>query len=322
MNESLKILNLEPDGYSSAAKCVLESLGIVDNGPFDQKTLSATIADYDILIVRLAHRIDANMLASATRLKIIVTATTGLNHIDMEAAARYGIHVLSLRGETKFLKNVHATAEHAWAMLLSLVRQIQPATEHVLEGGWERDRFRARELNEKTLGIIGFGRLGRIVARYGVAFGMRVLAYDRNDSIQYPKYLKRVDMDALITSSDVISLHASDSLDNRSLISYPQFAKMKAGAILINTARPGLVDEYALLHFLQSNHIGGAALDGLRNEYENTDSSSQLIDYAARHKNLMITPHVGGCTFESMERTELFMAHKLLDYVRQRKIPL
>lgn len=317
MKTNPRILNLEPEGYSSKARAVLQRIGQVDDGPLNRAQLLERIGGFDVLIVRLGHRIDAQVMASAQRLKIIVTATTGLNHIDMDEAQCRGIKVLSLQGERAFLDTIHATAEHTWALLLALLRKLPHAHQHVHSGGWDRDLFKGRELHGRTLGIIGLGRLGTKVAEYGTAFGMRVVGYDINRVPARPSNLEPMDLDKVLSLSDVISLHVNYTLENHAMIGRKELSLMQPGTVLINTSRGDLVDEKALLEALGSGHLGGAALDVLCGEYAGWDASEGMLEYARRHDNLIVTPHLAGCTFESMEKTEMFMAKKLVAHLRK-----
>ena len=310
--KDLRILNLEPHGYSLKARSLLESLGQVDDGPLDRSALLERIKYYDVLLVRLGHKIDAAVLAAAPRLRTIVTATTGLNHIAVDEAANRGIMVLSLAGAKEFLESVYATAEHTWALLLALTRNIPQAIGHVLSGGWERDEFKGVELHGRTLGIIGLGRLGLKVASYGMAFGMKVIGYDMKKAAGFLEGAAMVGWEQVLSKSDVISIHANYTPENQGMIGRAEIFAMKKGAFLINTARGELIDEDAVLKGLVSGHLGGAALDVLCGENTGWEKSARLLDYARKKGNLIITPHIGGCTFESMEKTELFMADKLL----------
>lgn len=311
----MKILNIEPLGYSPTARSVLESFAWVDDGPLDRSKLLEKIKHYDCIIVRLGHRIDADVLQAAPRLKTIVTATTGLNHIDLEEARKRGIEILSLAGERQFLDNIFGTAEHTWAMLLSLFRKIPQARSHVIDGGWDRDRFRGHELSGRTLGIIGLGRLGTRVALYGIAFGMQVLTCDIRQPATIPEDIRFTDMDEVLSESDVISVHVNYTPGKPAIIGTDELHRMKQGAVLVNTSRGELIDETALLDELGSGRLAGAALDVLIGENSPQFSSNPLIAYAKNHPNVIITPHIGGCTFESMEKTEIFMAEKLRNYI-------
>jgi D-3-phosphoglycerate dehydrogenase / 2-oxoglutarate reductase len=311
----LNILNLEPENYSPDARGVLETLGQVTNGPFTRQQLLECLPEFDILIVRLSHQIDREVLTFGSRLKAIVTASTGLDHIDEEYAAQRGIAVLSLRGEVEFMRTVPAAAEHTWALLLGLVRNLPLAYQSVLAGEWERNRFRGHDLSGKTLGIVGLGTIGEKVAAYGLAFGMRVLAYDpfRVDWIDGVDKADR--LDDLLAQTNVLTIHVPLGPSTVWLIGKPQLDLLPPGAILINTSRGEVVDEDALLDSLQSGGLAGAALDVIWGERRTDWSESPLLDYARRHKNLFITPHIGGATVESMEMTEIFMVRRLAQFL-------
>lgn len=305
----MKILNLEPEGYSLQARDILVELGQVIDGPMTAERLAASIGEYDVLIVRLGHKIDARLLGDASKLKAIVSATTGLNHIDLDAAQARGVEVLSLKGETEFLDTVSATAEHAWGLLLALCRNTAAAHADAVGGHWRRDLFKGYELLGKTIGVVGYGRLGRKVARYAGAFGMTVLICDVKDTADD----RQVDLETLLAQSDIVSIHADYNESSHRLIDGKKFSLMKPGAYFVNTARGEIVDEDALLFSLQNGALGGAAIDVIdaENKWSDKIASHPLAVYAASHSNLLITPHIGGATYESMEKTEIFMARKL-----------
>ena len=310
---ALKILISESGGFSTVAAAQLRQAGELILADLDHQALLASLRDIDVLWVRLRHRIDAEVLANAPRLKIIVTATTGLNHIDLEEAVRRGIQVLSLRGESAFLQDVRGTAEHTVALTLALLRRLPQAVAHVLDGEWNRDLFKGHELYQKTVGIIGYGRLGRVVARYLKGFDTHVLVSDRNiDIVPVEGGAELVSLTRLLQESDLVTLHVDLNSETRTFFGAAQFAVMKHGACLINTSRGEVIEESALLQALQSGRLGGAALDVLCNERSDGMEDHPLVAYAREHDNLIITPHIGGCTFESMEKTEVFLAQKLL----------
>jgi D-3-phosphoglycerate dehydrogenase len=282
----------------------------------DRNGLLAEVGTAEVLWIRLRHRIDREVLQSAPRLRIIATPTTGLNHVDMEEAARRHIRVLSLKGETDFLRDVPATAEHTIGLILSLLRNVPRAFEHAREGGWNRDLFRGTDLSGKIVGVIGYGRIGRMVARYLMAFGAEVMATDPRVS-QAETGVAMVTMDDLLRKADIVTLHASLSAETTGMFGPAQFSRMKTGAWFINTARGELVQESSLLQALESGRIAGAALDVLCNENSEGMAGSVLIDYARQHDNLIVTPHVGGCTTESMEKTEVFLAGRVAAAIEQ-----
>jgi D-3-phosphoglycerate dehydrogenase len=273
------------------------------------------VRKYEVLIVRLAHQVDREILDRADRLKAIVTATTGLDHIDMAYAQSKGIGVLSLRGEVEFLHSIPATAEYTWALLLALVRRIPVAFQSVLAGEWERDRFKGHDLDGKTLGILGLGRIGEKVARYGQAFGMRVIAYDPYRKDWPPEIERAASQDDLLRQSQVLCVHVPLNEETKNLLGNSELAQLPSGAVLVNTARGQVINEAVLVDALESGHLAGAALDVIWDERAAGPNRSPLMQYARTHDNLLITPHIAGATYESMTATEIFMARKLKTFL-------
>jgi D-3-phosphoglycerate dehydrogenase len=314
VSATLQILNVEPDQYNEDARLILKKIGDLVEQEMGRDELLKRIAAFDVLIVRLRHQVDAELMDAASGLKAIVSATTGLDHIDVEYAAKKNIAVLSLRGETEFLRSIPATAELTWALLLALTRNIPSAYLSVLEGEWQRDRFKGHELAGKRLGILGLGRIGEKVAAYGTTFGMQVGAYDPYRKDALPGVVMKNTMDLLFNDTDVLSIHVPLNSETESMIGTKEIYALPKGSYLINTARGAIMDENALLDALLSEHLAGAALDVMSGE--RTGEISPLIEYARTHSNLLITPHIGGATYESMRATEVFMARKLENYVR------
>lgn len=311
-----RILNLEPEGYSQEACALLQRIGEVTDGPLDRRQLLERISAFNILIVRLQHLIDDEVFQAGKDLQIVVSGTTGLDHIDLEAAQARNIAVLSLKGERAFLRTISATAEHTWALLLSLMRRIPEACQSVRAGQWDRDALKGRDLAGKRLGIVGLGRLGERVARYGAAFDMHVAAYDPYAAIWPPSVARKQSLTDLFSESDVVTIHVDLNPGTLNLIGRTELSNLPEGAILINTSRGQVLDEYALLEALIEGRLAGAALDVLVGE-RNVEKrqESRLIDYAAKHPNLLITPHIGGATHEAMNKTEVFMARKLVEFL-------
>jgi D-3-phosphoglycerate dehydrogenase len=308
----LKILIAESSGFSPAALRTLRSVAQVVEADHDRASLLAACRDVDVLWVRLRNHIDAEIFEAAPKLKIIVTPTTGLNHIDQAEAARRGIQIVSLRGEVDFLRDVRATAELTVSLLLALLRQVPAAAADVREGNWDRDAFQGRELYGKTAGIVGYGRLGHIVARYLQAFDMRVLVTDPDvDPEDIAPGLTKVSLAKLLQDADIVSLHVNLCDDTYGFFGRNEFEAMRPGAWFINTARGELIDEQALLDALESGRLAGAAVDVLCDEKSTGMASHPLVEYARTHPQLIITPHIGGCTEESMEKTERFLAGRL-----------
>jgi D-3-phosphoglycerate dehydrogenase len=316
-DESFLILNTEPGRLSPQDRLILCGMANVDEVEADRSYLLENIHKYNGLFIGLRNNIDKNVLTRGTQLQCIVTPTTGLNHIDMKLAIEKGITVLSLRGETKFLSTVSATAELAWGMLLALVRKIPAAHLSVMAGEWERNRFYGNELRGRTLGIIGYGRLGKMLKTYGQAFGMKVLAHDVNTASE--EYVDFVDLTSLLKQSDVISINLSLNESTIGMLGRREFSLMKRGAFLLNTARGEILDEEALLESLKAGHLAGAAIDVIAAETSDNQNwlkESELRAYARDHNNLLITPHIGGVTYESVEKSNRFIIEKLGNYLK------
>ena len=299
----------EPEGFSPKALSRLREVADVTLAPCSRAEIPRLFAQVDVFWFRLGHRLDDEVLPLAPRCRIVATPVTGLDHIDLAACAKRGIRVLSLKGETEFLRGVRATAELTLALALALIRRIPAAAADVRAGRWDRSAFRGRELFGKTAGIVGVGRLGSIAASYFAALGMRVIGCDPRPDL--PEHVERVDsLAALFSRSDLVSVHASYDASTRHLIDAAALASAKPGLVLVNTARSGLVDEAALLGALKSGRIAGAALDVVSGEPD-VSRAHALVEYARAHENLLIVPHLGGNTVESFEKTELFVAERV-----------
>jgi D-3-phosphoglycerate dehydrogenase / 2-oxoglutarate reductase len=312
----MRILVAEKSSFSQRGLESLAEIGHVDALDLPQAQLAQAVQGYEALVVRLGLMVDRAVLTAGDALRLVGTPTTGLDHIDLQAAQERGIAVLSLKGERLFLDQVYATAEHTFALLLSLVRQIPAAFEAVGRYEWRRDLYRGRELSGKALGIVGCGRLGSMVARYGAAFGMRVLVYDPYQPRLPEGVTTCSTLAELLAESDVVSLHVPLNPETEGMFSAGQFSLLRPGAILINTARGAVLDERTLLQALESGRLAGAALDVLCNEFELTQGAKNpLIEYARTHDNLIITPHIGGATQESIEKADLFIARKIGEFL-------
>jgi D-3-phosphoglycerate dehydrogenase len=203
-------------------------------------------------------------------------------------------------------------------LLLALMRRIPEAAASSRRGQWERDAFRGRELWGRRLGILGCGRIGGQVARYGLAFGMPVAAYDRNTAGPWPDGIERCDsLAALLRRSEVLSVHLPLDASTRGIIGRRELQWLPRGAVVVNTARGGLIDEAALADLLATGHLSGAALDVIEGELDpRARRRSPILVFASQHPEVVVTPHLGGATVESMRRTERFMAEKLRDWAR------
>src|SRR5438094_14100 len=305
----LRTLVVESEGFCPQAAVLLRRIGDLVLADLGRSDLLQAVGESNILWVRLRHRIDAEVLVAAPALRIIVTATTGLNHIDVDEARRRGIRVVSLRGEGDLLRDVRATAEHTLAVLLALLRRIPAAVTHVRGGGWNRDLFRGHEVFGKTVGVVGYGRLGCLVARSLAGLGARVLVADPHvEAEAIEPEMQLLSLDDVLRQGDIITVHVAYSPATHDLFGDRAFSLMKEGSWFVNTSRGELVNEAALLAALRSGRIAGAALDVIADEHSGELPNRPLIQYARDHDTLLVTPHIGGCTVESMAKTELFMA--------------
>ncbi|MCD4760842.1 hydroxyacid dehydrogenase [bacterium] len=312
-----KILSTIGSVYTPAAKEILEKIGTVDCLDLNQTELDKKIKDYDIVVVGLGLNFHKETLEQATNLKAIATATTGLDHIDVNYAQSKNIKVLSLREETEFLNTITGTAELALGLMIDILRQTHPAVESVNNYQWDRENFRGHNLYGQTLGLVGLGRLGSWMAKYGNAAGMKVLAYDPNvEDSQFKKFkASKVDFDILLAESDVVSIHVHLAEDTTDMFDKNAFEKMKDSAYLINTARGKIVNETDVLEALKNKTIAGYATDVLADELDFASDFSKhpLVEYARQHNNLLIVPHIGGMTYESRQATDVFIAEKVIE---------
>ena len=315
----IKILNIEAKNCFPEVKAALSSFAeITDMEAKDGTELRKYVGEFDVILTRVSNKIDKELLEQAGSLKVIVTNTTGLDHIDLEAAKELNISVLSLKGETEFLKTISATAELTWGLLLALQRKLYSAFNDVLEGNWRRDLFIGGELSGKILGVIGYGRLGKMVASYGRTFNMKVCAYDPYQSDHDVRW---VSFDELLDESDVVTLHVPLNDETKKMMNKERLFSMKKGALLINTSRGEIIDEEGLLDALENEHLGGAALDVMvgedkfRSGERGWPVKDSLVKYAASHTNLIITPHIGGMSNDSIRKTDLFMVKRLKEFL-------
>lgn len=255
--------------------------------------LSAALRDAHALIVRSETQVTDQLLADAPRLVVVGRAGIGVDNIDVDAATRRGIAVLNAPGA-----NTVSAAEHAFALLLALQRRIPDAVRSMREGGWERKQFAGSELRGKTLGVVGLGRIGQHVAGIARAFGMQVIAHDPFLPEERARELnvQLQPLDHLLATADVVTLHLPLTEETRDLVNRERLDRMKPGAVLINTARGGLVNETALIEALRAGRLSGAALDVF--DPEPLPDDSPLRDTPG----LILTPHLAASTSEAQDR--------------------
>ncbi len=276
-----------------------------DPGMFERPgELESAVSDCRALIVRNRTSVTESLLDAGTGLEVVGRLGVGLDNIDLRACKTRGIRVFPATGA-----NVVSVAEYVIATLLMLFRGAYSATAEVLAGEWPRNRYIGVEASGKTLGIVGFGAIGRAVASRAIALGMRVVANDAfidPDSGCWEKHgVEAADMHTLLSESDAVTLHVPLNVQTRHLIDKKAIASMRKGSLVINTARGGVIDEKALVQALKSGHLGGAALDVYENEPLPSDS------YLVAVPNLLLTPHIAGVTVESNERVGTLIAERV-----------
>ena len=295
------------DKLSPLAKDVFDRRGVAvdEKVGLSPEELNAVIGDYDGLAVRSATKVTADVLAAAGNLKIVGRAGIGVDNIDIDAATAAGVIVMN----TPF-GNAITTAEHAIAMMASMTRDIAAADRSTRAGKWEKSRFMGMELTGKTLGIIGCGSIGSIVADRAQGLKMRVVAYDPFLSEDRAKQInvEKLDLDDLLARADIITLHTPLTDQTRGIINADNLAKTRPGVRIVNCARGGLIVEPDLLAAIDSGHVAGAALDVLEQEpaHENP-----LFDF----EQVIFTPHLGASTREAQENVAIQVAEQISDYL-------
>ncbi|MAF59751.1 MAG: NAD(P)-dependent oxidoreductase [Candidatus Pacebacteria bacterium] len=302
------------DSFRFAEKVLGEKFSVVRVEPTEDSLFPKFVKCVAFLDASMKVRIPADLINKAQSLKLVVTATTGADHIDKDALGKRQIPLLTLKGETEILNSFSGAAELSWLFLMACARKFRGALDHVQDGKWERTEFPGIMLANKTLGIIGIGRLGSWMARYGHAFKMNVQAHDPFAET-FPAEVKKIDLDTLLKTSDFISVHVHLSDDTRNLLSADKIAKIKKGASLINTSRGEIVDEEALVEALERGDIAAVGVDVLAGEPE--IDKNVLWQYSKTHEKVLITPHIGGFCPESVDRVVEFSAERILKYFNE-----
>ena len=315
----MNILITEPDFYSHESLEKLSRAGTVwSRNIQSDNELSASMQDTscDLVFAKLGLRFDEALFASAPSLKIIATPTTGLTHIDSKACIEHDIKVISLRNKREFLKSITTTAEHIWFLLLSLTRQSSRVQSVISAGNWSRGGLEITQLSGKKIGIIGFGRLGEIVADYALAFRTSVTVFDIGeidpDRIPEGVHVSET-LDELLSVSDFVVLSAS--YNGEKILHKGNLPTIKHGASLINASRGELVDENVILSMLDEEHLAGYATDVLDGDSVwNGDEaiSSPLFARARSDHRIYITPHIGGYALDAIRATRSYLVDLVL----------
>lgn len=307
------VYNIEPKDYSKKAISIWEESGYqYVEGSWNEYVSFKAKEEVTVLIVRLGGMVTSEVLDAFPNLKFVISATTGHNHLDKAAIAKRDIKLISLRGHEDFLKTIPSTAEFTWALLLNLLRKIPSAISHVEDGNWDRELFKGYQLYGKKIGLVGLGRIGSIVARYAEAFGMIVEYVDPN--VENTRYIRKMTLEDLVEDVDILSIHVHSDASNYNLIDAEIISKLKEGAYLLNTSRGEIWDEQAVVDSVLSGKLSGVGTDVVVNETTGREQSP--IWKARNHSNILLTPHIGGASYDAMWQCEIFLQKILIGIVK------
>src|SRR5919197_1321025 len=299
----MRVLVAEKIGSSGVELLKAAGFDVEIGTSWSRAELEDRIADFDGIVIRSATQVDADLLAKADRLRAVARAGVGVDNVDVEAATRRGVVVANAPQS-----NVITAAEHTMALLLALARNVPQAHASLVGGAWDRSRFSGVELHEKVLGVIGFGRIGQLVAHRARGFGMRVIAFDAYLSEERFRELGEVraaSPDEVYAIADFITLHLPKNKETEGFLNAAAFAKMKDGVRILNVARGPLVVDADLKAALDSGKVAGAALDVFHTE---PVTDHPLFGYP----NVVVTPHLGASTAEATDRAGYQAAEQLV----------
>jgi len=291
---------------------------VLDSPKHDQPDILKRI---NVLFAPMGYLYDKEKIDLCEQLSIIATPTTGEHHIDTEYAKSKGIRICSLKNQQHFLQKISATAELTWGLIICLTRKILQAEKSVRNIKWNGKIFGEKTpkmLSEMSLGILGLGRLGKIVANYGKAFNMDVFYYD--PYVKNENFIRCDHLHDLARKSDIVSVHVHLNEKTKNLVGLDFLDQMPSGSYLVNTSRGGIVNEKDLVKALEKNHLAGAAVDMLENEHlpDFNIFKNSLMEYAQTHDNVIITPKIGGVTKDSWEMVEKHIIDLIINELQKR----
>ncbi|BBE30749.1 hydroxypyruvate reductase [Tepiditoga spiralis] len=276
---------------------------------YEPEVLKEKATEMDVLVVRSATKVTKDIIEAAPKLKIIGRAGMGLDNIDLETAKSKNIQVINTPGA-----NSLSVAELVVGMILSLYRYTPRGTQGIKEGKWEKKQLKGLELTGKTLGIVGFGNIGKLLSKLVSGFGVKVLVFDVFDipeEVLKEYNVEKVSLEEIYKNADIISLHVPKNDKTYHMISSKQFEAMKDGVVIINAARGGIVDEEALLKYLENGKVFGAGLDVYENEPPKGFLYEKLMNF-----NVVATPHIGATTKEAQWRVGMDLVDRLVKAIK------
>lgn len=311
-----RLLVTEPGAYKEADLHLLANTFEVHLMPLGERDLKRRIFEVqpNILLVGLGLVVGSTEIESAKQLQLVVSPTTGSDHLDVQLLKKRGIDVITLQNPQFVLEKVSSTAELAWGLLLTVARQIGKASASVGKGEWQRQRFMGMQLQGKTLGVVGLGRLGGYVADYGLAFKMSVIATDTNTAAGRTG-VESCSLNELIRCADVISVHVPLTSATRQMFNRTNLEHVKVGSLLINTSRGEVIDEVALATLVRSGRIGGYGTDVISGDvgWSERVRPNPITTLIADGFNVVVTPHIGGYTQEAVGYTRGLVINALIN---------
>lgn len=308
----MNVIILEPINFPLQAKKLLIESGLTIRKLFDKDK-----SNIEIIFVRLGLKIDRDFLSEFKNLRYIVTPTTGLNHIDLDYSESKGISVISFYDDKSPIKQIRSTTELGIGLVLTLQRKIHLAVNAVSQNFWERSRFTGVDISGKNVLIIGFGRLGRQIAQIYDAFGANVSVHDIKEleGVGYPIVGELADE---VHKFDILSVHVDLNATSRNLLNESILSRLKPSAIILNTSRGEVLDQIYLIKMIEAGRIAGIALDVIDDEYD-IKSQERMSNLALKFpENVVITPHIGGLTADSLSVAELEITKKLVAILKER----
>jgi len=299
-----KILVITPVKHINGLQGILESAGSVTylDDPSMEEVISI-VDDYDAIFTNPNKSnvfIGKDLLDAAKRLKVICTASTGTNHIDMSYAKKLCLPIISLTEERDVINRISSTAELAFSLTLASLRHVVRSYKAVQRGEWDYEKFIGRQMNYLTVGTIGYGRLGAMYSNYCKAFDSRVLVYDPYKKVDDQGIEQVSSLECLLKESDVVAIHVHVTEETKDMINKSSFDMMKPSVVIVNTARGDIVNELDLINFLKANPDARMATDVLANEVTNK-KNNPLLKYSLKSDQIIITPHIGGMCIEAQE---------------------
>lgn len=309
-----KVLAISKCDDLTTVKQILSKLGNVDYKPnITQNELKSTIHDYDILFIPTHLKFNSSIWQKNSNIKVIATPSVGTDHIDTNFFTSKGVKIISLNQQYELTKTIYSPAEVAFSHLINLSRNILNAVEDVKNSNWNPSLHIGNELHGKTIGIIGIGAVGTIMANYCKAFGMNIIAYDPYKNILDKDIKQYYNLKELLSVSDVVSLHVNLTPETHHLISKTELGHLKKDAILVNTSRGEVIDHEALLEVINTTNIK-VGLDVLEGEIEKSQLYLDLINISKINNRVMITPHLGGSTIEARLKRSSYICKLLYNW--------